>query len=76
MAGEFGETRCGLCIVRVETDASAQLLITVTARRDVDDSARESVLRTASIDAALARVAEFLAAAGQSDGSPPAVTRR
>ena len=67
MAGRYATTRCGLCIVRVETDASAQLLITVTARQDVDDSARETVLRTASVDDALARVVDFLAAAGRED---------
>ena len=62
MAGIQGRTRAAVCVVRAETDASAGLLITVTARLDVEDSASESVLHVATADAALARVAEFFAA--------------
>jgi hypothetical protein len=50
----------GLCVVRIETDASAGLLITVTVRTDVDDPDTESVLRTAAVEIALGRVAVFL----------------
>jgi hypothetical protein len=63
MPGKYGETTVGVCVVRAEADASAGLTITVTARPDVDDDAGESVLHTASIAAALAKVGEFLAAA-------------
>lgn len=50
-----------MCVVRAETDASAQLLITIAARRDVEDSARESVTRNTTVETALACVAAFLA---------------
>jgi hypothetical protein len=65
MVGRYRATRVGVCVVRAETDASAQLLIKVTARRDVDDAAGETVLHTASVEAAIARVAEFLASVEQ-----------
>ena len=67
MVGNHAASRTGVCIVRAETDASARLLITITARRDVENAARESVLRTASVEAALACVADFLAAVGDTD---------
>ena len=67
MAGKYEASRVGVCVVRAETDASAKLLITVTARRDVDDSACESVMRTATVDAALACVADFLASVKQEE---------
>jgi hypothetical protein len=62
MPGTSSRSGVGVCIVRAETDASAGTLITVTARPDIDDPARESVLHTPAPDVALARVAEFLAA--------------
>jgi len=67
MAVQRGGTRVGVCIVRAETDASAGLLITVTARRDVQDDKRESVRRAATVEDALACVAEFLAAVAQDE---------
>jgi len=67
MAGNHGASRTGVCIVRAETDASARLLITITARRNVEDATRESVLRTVSVETALACVADFLAAVGDND---------
>jgi hypothetical protein len=67
VAGKYGATRVGVCVVRAETDASAKLLITVTARRDVEDSARESVVCTATVETALACVADFLASVEQDE---------
>jgi hypothetical protein len=69
MAVEHGKTRVGVCVVTARTDASAGVLITVTARRDVDDAPSESVLHTARTEAALARVAEFLASVDGPDGA-------
>jgi hypothetical protein len=60
--------RTGLCVVRVETDAAAGLLITVTAQQDLDDARSESVLRTTSVDAAADQVAAFLRAFGRAAG--------
>jgi hypothetical protein len=65
MAGKHGGTRVGVCVVRVETDASAGLLITVTSRRDVRDHARETTRHTATVEGALECVAEFLASLDQ-----------
>lgn len=61
MAGRCGGSRVGVCIVRVVTDASAGLIITVTACHDLNESRRESVVHTTATQTALARVAEFLA---------------
>lgn len=60
MAGKHGASRVGVCVIRAETDASARLLITVTARRDVEDAACESVTRATTVETALACVAAFL----------------
>jgi hypothetical protein len=56
--------RTGVCVVRAEVDGATGLIITVTSRPDLDDEARTSTLRTTAADAALARVAEFLAQCG------------
>lgn len=55
-----GGTRIGVCLVRVETDASAGLLFTVSARLDVNDAMGEIVLRTAVVDDAVEQVRRFL----------------
>jgi hypothetical protein len=65
MVGRYEATRVGVCVVHARTDAPAQLLITVTARRDVDDAACETVLHTATVEEALVHVAEFLASVKQ-----------
>lgn len=65
MAGKHGGTRVGVCVVRVETDASAGLLITVTSRRDVRDHGRETTHHTTTAEGALDCVAEFLASLDQ-----------
>ena len=67
MAAKHGASRVGVCVVRAETDASARLLITVTARRDLDYAARESVTRTVTVETALACVADFLASVEHDD---------
>jgi hypothetical protein len=54
-----------VCVVRAEVDGAAGLIITVTARPDLDDEADTSTLRTTATDAALARVAEFMAHYGR-----------
>lgn len=65
MTGKSQGSRVGVCVVRAEVDRSTGLLITVTARPDVDDSAGESLVHTVTVDAALECVAEFLAAVEQ-----------
>ena len=62
MAGRDGRSRAGVCVVRAEVDAAFGILITVTDRLDVSDTACESVLHTSVPGAAVDRLAEFLAA--------------